>query len=161
MTTLISRGSLWILLCGFLAAPAWMSAAASIVLPGHPVPHERQVFEEMDADHDGKVTESEFVSFELRRRFASADVNKDGRLSRDEYVASIKNEVGERQANAEWKMINGGKEFITIDELVHNGAATKEVSAEFKELDRGGQGFITMTEWTTGKSRGKRPAPSR
>jgi Ca2+-binding EF-hand superfamily protein len=138
-----------------------LPAATAIHLPGHPATHNRRVFEEMDSNKDGRLTETEFVNFELRRRFEAADVNKDGRLSRDEFVASVKNEESEQQARAEWKLLNRGKEFVTLDDLVSNAGAAREVSAEFRKLDRESHGYITMNEWTKGNAKGKKAGGSR
>jgi Ca2+-binding EF-hand superfamily protein len=160
MSTLIFRCARLLVLCLPLAAPGVLSAA-SILMPGNPMAHQRKVFEEIDVDKDGKMTEAEFVNYELRRRFERADVNKDGRLSKEEYLASIKNEVGERQANSGWKLINGGKKFVTVEDVMHNERAAKEISGEFKKLDRTGRGYVTMAEWTKGKRGAKRPTASR
>src|SRR6267154_2428255 len=96
----------------------------------------------------------------MRRRFEQADKNKDGRLSREEYLASIKNEVGERQANVEWKLINGGKSFVTVEDLIRNEGAAKVISEEFKKLDRADRGYVTKAEWTKGKRGAKRVTSS-
>ncbi len=130
------------------------------MLPGPSVPRLPEVFAEIDTDKDGKVNQVEFVNYELRRRFAAADVNKDGRLSREEYLASIKNEVGASQAEIAWKLINGGKDYITVDDLLSHPKAVKRVSVEFQKLDLNGDGHITMAEWTKGKQPGK-PAGAR
>jgi hypothetical protein len=96
---------------GIAAAAAALSAGAVTVLisasfagePEHPrlirlAPPE---FAEVDADHDGMVTETEFLVFtEARRaaadfpspagtdRFAQADTDGDGVVSREEYESS-------------------------------------------------------------------------
>jgi Ca2+-binding EF-hand superfamily protein len=48
------------------------------------------LFDELDADHDGKLTRSELRWRRLSRRaFAAADTDKDGTLSKDEYLALV------------------------------------------------------------------------
>ena len=152
----IIQAAFWMFLCGLLAVPSAISIASPVVLPGRSVARDPAMFEEIDADKDGKITEVEFVNYELRRRFAAADVDKDGRLSRDEYVASIKNEVGERNAEAAWKLMNGGKKYITLEDFLRQDRAKKRVSAEFQKLDLNGDGHISMTESSKAKPPAKR-----
>lgn len=141
---------------GLLAGAGSLPASSPVVLPGRPVAHDRQAFEVIDVDKDGRVTKDEYMKYELRRRFEAADVNKDGKVSKEEYLASIKNEPRARHGEDEWKLLNSGKDSITIDDLMHNDLAAKEVSAEFKKLDRAGRGYVTMAEWTKKeKRRGK------
>ena len=130
-------------------------ASSPVVLPGHPVARNAATFSAIDVDKDGKVTEAEYVKYELHRRFEAADVNKDGKLSKKEYLASFKNEPGAHVTKDDWKVLNGSKEFITMDEFMHNAGAAKEISAQFKKLDPAGRGYVTMTEWTKGKKSGK------
>ena len=156
MTKQLHRKFRWLALCAILAAPVAASASSALALPGFPIARDRKAFEEIDVDKDGRVSEEEFVKHELRRRFEAADVNKDGRLSKDEYLASIKNEAGKRQADLDWKLINGGKDFVTLEEFTQNDGAAKQVSAEFKKLDRNKDGFVTLNEWTKGKRAAKR-----
>jgi Ca2+-binding EF-hand superfamily protein len=156
MSSQICRNVQYLALCLLLVAPGAISAATAVLLPGNPSSHQRKIFEEIDVDKDGKLTEAEFVNYELRRRFEQADVNKDGRLSKEEYLASVKNQVGERQANVEWKLINGGKESVTVEDVLHSEGAANEISGEFKKLDRDGRGYITMAEWTKKKRGTKR-----
>jgi len=146
------------LLCGLLTActATILAAASPVVLPGRSVARDPAMFAEIDADKDGKITEVEFVNYELRRRFAAADVDKDGRLSHDEYIASIKNEVGERNAETAWKLINGGKKYVTLEDFLRHDRAKKLVSAEFQKLDLNGDGHISMTEWSKAKHPAKR-----
>lgn len=42
-----------------------------------------QFFQQMDADHDGKVSEKEYHDF-MQKRFETMDANHDGALTQDE-----------------------------------------------------------------------------
>jgi hypothetical protein len=56
-----------------------------------PKPDRAALFEQKDADHDGKLTRAEFLAHqpdpaEAAKRFERFDLNQDGELSRDEFI---------------------------------------------------------------------------
>src|SRR5262249_2528710 len=139
---------------GLLAGAGTLAASSPVVLPGRPMARDRETFEAIDVDKDGRVTKAEYVRYQMRRRFDAADTNKDGKLSKEEFMSSIKNEPRAQQKEEESKLFNGGKDFITVDDFMQNGTA-KEISADFDKMDRSKKGYVTMADWTKGKRRAK------
>ena len=136
-----------LLLCGATLAPVALLSENKAATPAEKAAHHEKLFAAADTDGVGRVSEQEFVDFELRRRFEKADVNKDGRLSKAEFLASVKSGSEHRNAKAEWKIINGGKGYVTIEDESHDEPLVKELHAEFRKLDKNGQGYLTTAEW--------------
>ncbi len=136
-----------LLLGGATLAPVVLPSGTMAMSPSEKAAHHEKLFAAADTDGDGRVSEQEFVDFELRRRFEKADLNKDGRLSKTEYLASVKSGPDYRNGKAEWKIINGGKGYVTIEDEARNEPLMKELRAEFRRMERNDPGFITSAEW--------------
>lgn len=136
-----------LLLCGATLAPWVLLSENKAMTPAERTAHQEAQFAAADTNSDGRVSEQEFVDFEMRRRFEKADVNKDGRLSKTEYLASVKSGPDHRNAKTEWKLINGGKGYVTIEDESHNEPLKKELRAEFRKLDKNRLGYLTAATW--------------
>ncbi len=136
-----------LLLCGATLAPWTLLSENKAMRPAERTAHQEAQFAAADANSDGRVSEQEFVDFEMRRRFEKADVNKDGRLSKAEYLASVKSGPDHRNAKAEWKLINGGKGYVTIEDESHHEPLKKELRAEFWKLDKNRLGYLLAGDW--------------
>jgi Ca2+-binding EF-hand superfamily protein len=96
-----------------------------------------QHFTEMDANKDGAVSKDEFVQ-KHAARFDQADTNKDGKLTQEERSAAHEARMKQRMAEHEQG------EPITRDQM-------KQKSAEhFAKLDANGDGKITQDELANG-----------
>lgn len=84
--------------------------------------HQQDLFKSLDTDHDGKVSEAEYMILNGLDTFSQMDADKNGQTSLDEW-------------SAYWTRIEPG---------VHD----KETDAiSFKELDRNKDDFINRTEY--------------
>lgn len=68
-------------------------------------------------------------------RFDDVDVNKDGKLSRDEAVAFVQKKAEERATKLFQKMDKNGDGFITGDELKHPKKEEEKVEETLQEED--------------------------
>ncbi len=93
------------------------------------------VFEDMDADSDGKVTKEEVTAFHAAR-MAAMDTDKDGNLSEAELIAAQKTRQAEREAAREAKM---AKRMIERRDTNKDGVLSLEEMAP--KGDRGDRMF--------------------
>lgn len=92
-------------------------------------PGDARLFEQMDTNHDGKVSRAEYQAF-MEQAFAKLDANKDGQLSRAETATVF--------TDGEFAMLDKNKKG-TISRAEFMDA----VMADFKAQDRDGDGFLT------------------
>ena len=147
---LLRRVALLAFALGF-AVPGAVCAESKKKAGAAQVSRQPKQFAAADRDGDGRVSEAEFVEYEIRRRFAKADTNKDGRLSREEFLASAKGSSEQREANAKWKLLNGGKRYVTVEDKLRHEPLKNEMREEFKKLDQGGKGYLTKSDWNLAK----------
>ena len=85
-----------------LAASAAPAGAADDVIPDPPAASEKtreqKRFSRYDHDKDGKVTRDEFLAAR-RRAFAKLDLNGDGKLSFDEYAVKAEKRFADADGN--------------------------------------------------------------
>ncbi len=120
------------------------------------------LFNELDKNHDGKLTADE-VTAEHRRLFErllrTSDANKDGALDKDEFLSGMKErpEPRERRRVAEEGPPPGDRPFPRPGEILfrlfdtdHDGVLSEaEIQAApeaLKKLDKNGDGKITRDE---------------
>ncbi|NLO92239.1 MAG: hypothetical protein GX410_09665 [Elusimicrobia bacterium] len=128
-----------------LAAPSCMAA-------GHAAPSPSQTaFLRVDANGDGRMSHAEFEK-EVVRLFKLADTNKDGAVSRQEYIEFYcgKPSVGKDGPHGECVAIRAAK-FDTIEARKDGKLSKTEVIAatrmDFDGSDRDGNGTLDMQEW--------------
>ncbi len=105
--------------------------------PGGPNRGPGELFEALDANHDGVVTENEVVTF-ARERFRdgvrNGDANHDGKLSRDEFDG------------AAFALHNRGPGGGGGDQPRDDGDAPRSGAEIVRTLDRNGDGKLTLAE---------------
>ena len=114
-------------------------------------PRPGQMFEEMDANKDGKVTKDEFLASHDKMtgaRFGRLDKNGDGSIGKDEIPAPPPGAGGEggrpRFMPDLSKMDKDGNGSISKDEFT---AGSKEMGLErFGKMDKDGDGAISKEE---------------
>ena len=102
-----------------------------------------RVMAEVDANGDHKVTRGEFAHAR-DARFSSADTNRDGYVSRDEFMAELGTVAGELG------LVWGDQFFNVLDADADNLLARDEVDrlgeAAFTAADHNGDGYVTPGE---------------
>ncbi|WP_323007473.1 calcium-binding protein [Pseudorhodobacter sp.] len=104
------------------------------------------VFEDMDADSDGKVTQAEIAAFNAAK-IAAMDTDKDGNLSEAELIAGQEQRRAERKAKMAKRMIemrDANKDgVLSLDEMAPPADRGIEM---FKRADADGDGAISKAE---------------
>jgi EF-hand domain pair/EF hand len=95
----------------------------------------RWMFLEMDANHDGKVTQAEIEAFEAARA-AEIDANHDGKITADEIQAFREKERAKREAARLARMDTNGDGTVSVQE--YEAAQTWRLA----RMDRNGDGTI-------------------
>ena len=95
----------------------------------------RWMFQEMDANHDGKVTQAEIDAFEAARA-AEIDTNHDGKITADELQAFHEKEKAKREAAMLARMDTNGDGTVSVQE--YEAAQTWRLA----RMDRNGDGTI-------------------
>jgi len=95
----------------------------------------RWMFQEMDANHDGKVTQAEIEAFESARA-AEIDANHDGKITADEIQAFREKERTKREAARLARMDSNGDGTVSVQE--YEAAQTWRLA----RMDRNGDGTI-------------------
>lgn len=108
------------------------------------------VFEDVDANADGKVTKDEIAAYHAAK-VAGMDTDKDGNLSEAELIAGQKQGQAERQANREAKMAkrmieqrDANKDgVLSLDEMAPKDGRGDKM---FDRADADGDGAISKAE---------------
>ena len=103
----------------------------------------RWMIEEMDTNHDGKVTQAEIEAFEAARA-AEIDANHDGKITADELQAFHEKERAKREAAMLARMDTNGDGVVSVQE--YEAAQTWRLA----RLDRNGDGTIDEQDLRAG-----------
>jgi EF-hand domain pair/EF hand len=95
----------------------------------------RWMFQEMDANKDGKVTQAEIEAFQTARA-AEIDANHDGKITADEIQAFREKERAKREAEELARMDANGDGSVSVEE--YEAAQTWRLA----RMDRNGDGTI-------------------
>jgi len=132
-------------LAALLAAGVSTAVLAQEPPPGPPGEPEMFLFDQMDADKDGKVTQAEVDAFKAAR-FAEADADKDGKLSAAELAAMREKAEAARKEAMATKMISridaDGESMLSLEEM-NAGPRPKSM---IERLDTDGDGAVSKAE---------------
>ena len=105
--------------------------------------YQKKLFKRLDQDRNKRLTEKEFVVAVLYEDFSNQDANKDGRLTKAEFLKNAPKLTGAK----EWKMMDpDGKGSIAFSDVFKNRIAVDEMKKSFKKLDKKGRGYVTLEE---------------
>jgi len=105
-----------------------------------PGQHKVRIFEELDANSDGKITREEMRAHEIER-WRKADANKDGRVTPEEIAQLHKERAAEHYA----RMDRNGDGVLSRDEV------PGRLGQRFEELDENRDGVLSQTEIEKGR----------
>jgi Ca2+-binding EF-hand superfamily protein len=119
-------------------------------------PKNWMTYDEIDANHDGKITLDEFKAAQekiAQGRFKKIDQNGDGQLTKDELEGDHKHLAETNPALAE-RLKKHGVDFANMDRDGSGAASLDEYIASaieasverFKKIDANGDGIITRDE---------------
>ncbi|HEY5895624.1 MAG TPA: hypothetical protein VIT91_20580 [Chthoniobacterales bacterium] len=118
-----------------------------VVQAGASAETQKALFATADWNKDGKVTEREFVLTALYSLFNGCKKAENGKLTKAEYMAAIAGCPEAKNEEAEWAVMDvEGRGYITFKDVLRNKRAIEEMKAKFKQLDKGGKGFIAMAD---------------
>ena len=104
------------------------------------------VFEDMDANNDGKLTQDEIAAYRAAK-IAEMDTDKDGNLSEAELIAAQQKRKADRESRQAKRMIermDANKDgILSLEEMTPT--ADRGVKM-FKRIDADGDGVITKAE---------------
>ena len=154
----MKRSTLTLLLTGLFGASAFATAAFAEGDDGRAPPrmeHHGKMqdhLKEMDADGDGKVSETEMTAYRSAK-FKQADADGDGTLTQTELVSFHQAEMQRRREERQAKM------FAAIDKDGSGGASLEEFLTagphSFDRMDRDDDGFIDASDFGRRYGEGK------
>lgn len=122
------------------------------------------IFQELDANGDGMITEAEMAA-SAEARFNEADANGDGNLTAEEMIAHAEQKFQENAGKRSERMAERTARMIEKRDTDGNGALSLEemkagpdrAARFFEHLDTDGDGSVSLAEFEAGKGRmGKR-----
>jgi Ca2+-binding EF-hand superfamily protein len=124
-----------------LATTAMAQTGGPGVSPGSPAGGGSRMFERLDTDGDGKITQQELQAVH-HERFSRADVNNDGKVTRDEFMASRTGQ-GRRPERGEamFRRLDADN-----DGVVTRAESDARSHPRLSKLDANGDGVITRDE---------------
>lgn len=110
-------------------------------------------FEELDANSDGKLTQSE-IETHMQTRFQSADTNGDGNLSKEELLAQAEKRRADRAEKYVGHMLErhdaNGDGALSFDEL-----QSRRDGKLFARMDANQDGSVSKDEFDAARERMK------
>jgi Ca2+-binding EF-hand superfamily protein len=100
----------------------------------------KEIFSQIDADKDGKVTKDEFMTFHMEpatkireARFDQLDTNKDGKITRDEFM-TIQLEEARKIGDLRFNAIDSNKDgVLSENEVITRFRLIKEMLERLKQ----------------------------
>jgi Ca2+-binding EF-hand superfamily protein len=130
---------------GAAQLPPEKKAQYQEMTPAEKAEYQKKLFNMADANHDGKVTEKEYVLFVAYSLFKYYAQGED-KLTKQEYMKALSGAEA-KNAEAEWKLMDPeGKGYVTFKQALRNKPAIEEFKSDFQKLDRTGRGYITLKD---------------
>jgi len=106
--------------------------------------YQRSLFASFDQNHNGKLTQSEFVQVIIGNLFRDFDKDKSGKISHKEFLGYA---IDKMQAEKEYPIMDAeAKGFITLKDVYRNKALIQRIGQEFGNLDTKGKGYVTLAD---------------
>ena len=142
----------WFTFCVGIFAISTM--ACDVLGQGGAIPDRNQLFTQKDADHDGKMSRTEFMAGapeteEKNKRFTEWDLDHDGFLSLNEFVSMGKGAKPAPTPAASSKPAEPPKP--AAESFVATTPKQMERLAMFDKRDRNGDGKLTLEEFLSGQ----------
>ena len=122
-------------------------AAMALVAVGCATTHGQKMFQALDSNHDGKVTEQEFAAHISSESFRLLDQNHDGKISKPEWTEKETRKTSEALFRSLDKDHSGSLdagEFAAASGSAKHG----EILAIFHTMDRNHDGALEWNEVT-------------
>ncbi len=117
---------------------------------GERMPRAERMFERIDTDKDGQITQADMQAF-AAARFARMDANSDGTVTPDERKASRMAHRESRKADRFARMDANGDGSVSMDEM--KAARGARAERRFGKLDANADGVLSQAEMMAGKGR--------
>jgi Ca2+-binding EF-hand superfamily protein len=99
-------------------------------------------FDQVDTNHDGKLSRNEASDFLVNETFDSRDANHDGRLSQEEWVVP-----GDPSSLSQFKECDANHDgVVTKEEAINCGREHGLANKAFQEADTNGDGQLSFAE---------------
>ncbi|MCW1923782.1 EF-hand domain-containing protein [Luteolibacter arcticus] len=112
-----------------------------------PSPTVEQSFKTADMNGDGKVSRQEYDAHLIGEMFARFDGNKDSVITEKEFVDNGGTKEGFYRVNT------SGSGKITLQEARASAGVKKTLAAPFKEADANGDGQVTLEEFRSSREK--------
>ena len=110
-----------------LAIGMGLASAENPPTPDQQEDYQQKLFTLIDANNDGVVTEKEFAIFVLWDEFRRYDLNRDGKVSKEEY------EKVSPDKSYYPKLDPSGKGYLTFESLLKSDLVAEDLHKEWKE----------------------------
>jgi Ca2+-binding EF-hand superfamily protein len=107
-------------------------------------PMSEEMFEQVDADGDGKITKAEMEAYKTAR-FEAADTDGDGKLSQDEMTAALDDRRMARAVDMVTRLDTDEDGLLSAEELAAGGPRRGPMDM-FDKLDADGDGALSLEE---------------
>jgi Ca2+-binding EF-hand superfamily protein len=106
--------------------------------------HQHRIFSSFDQNKNGKLTRQEFVDAIIKNLFSDFDKNKNGLITKTEFLEYAKDK---KQAAKEYPLMDTeAKGHITLKNVSRNKPLIQRLELEFKKLDRSDKGYVTLSD---------------
>ena len=127
-----------------LMMTAQVAAAARALTNQEKEEYQRSLFTLFDKDKNGRLSRQEFVDVVIENLFNDFDKNKDGKISKSEFMNHA---TVQKEAKQEYPVMDSeGKGYFTLKDVYRNKALIKDLEKEFGQLDRKGKGYVELKD---------------
>jgi hypothetical protein len=130
---------------GLLALAAALSFTGCVTPPPTPTPEDS--FKSADLNRDGKVSRAEYDSHQIGEMFARFDANKDSAITKKEFLDNG------GTAEGFGKIDTSGSGKISLQEAKASAGVRKTLDAPFNEADVNRDGKVSLEEFRTARAK--------